>query len=162
VLVTLPTNGVLTVSGTNAVIDDNYGINVLTYTSNDEECTAAYTDSFDYYVLDESESVSSTETVNLDANSFDCLPTATTFSETITQSGVIDFSEHVDDTETIDSNLQIVLVTLPTNGVLTESGTNAELDNAYGFNALTYTTNEECASSYSDSFTFYAIDEDDA
>ena len=102
--------------------------------------------------------------MNLDANSFDCPnPIATTFTETVTQSGVIDFSEHVSDVESSDANLQIVLVTLPTNGVLTVSGTNAELDNAYGINALTYTSNEdECASPYSDSFTFYAIDEDDA
>ena len=76
---------------------------------------------------------------------------------------MIDFSEYVDDTETIDSNLQIVLVTLPTKGVLTTSFGNAELNNANVINALTYTSNEdECASSYSDSFTFYAIDENNA
>ena len=56
-----------------------------------------------------------------------------------------------------------MLDSLPTKGVLTTSDGDAELDNAYGINALTYTSNEdECASSYSDSFTFYVIDENDA
>ena len=101
--------------------------------------------------------------MNLDANSFDCPdPIATTFTETVTQTAVIDFSEHVSDVESSDANLQIALETLPTNGVLTVSGTNAELDNAYGINALTYTSNEdECASSYSDSFNYYVLDEID-
>jgi len=54
-----------------------------------------------------------------------------------------------------------MLDSLPTKGVLTISVTNVEIDNVHGINVLTYTSNEdECASSYSDSFAFYAVDED--
>ena len=36
----LPVNGLITVSGSNAILDTSYAVNVLTYTSNASECTS--------------------------------------------------------------------------------------------------------------------------
>ena len=53
-----------------------------------------------------------------------------------------------------------MLVSLPTKGVLTISETLAETETEYGYDVvLTYTSNDdECASSYSDSFTYKVVD----
>jgi len=62
---------------------------------------------------------------------------------------VIDFSEHVDDAETIASDLQIMLDSLPTKGVLTTSLTSTSTELV--IKELIYISNEdECGSSYID------------
>ena len=55
----------------------------------------------------------------------------------------------------------IKLVSLPTGGVLTISEADAVIDTEYAYDVvLTYTSNDnECASSYSDSFIYKVIDD---
>ena len=98
-------------SGGNAAINTAYGINALTYTSNANECASSYSDSFNYKVVDGSSEESSVGTVNISANAHNCLPASTTFTKSITGTDTIDFSTHVSDNETTDSNLIIKLTT---------------------------------------------------
>jgi len=44
--------------------DKTYKANAITYTSNPEECAAAYTDSFDYKVVDSVSGGSKVSTIN--------------------------------------------------------------------------------------------------
>jgi len=61
----LPVNGLITVSGSNAILDTSYAVNVLTYTSNASECTSIMADSFRYKVVDGSTEESTVSVVNL-------------------------------------------------------------------------------------------------
>merc|ERR1712196_274300 len=154
----LPTKGVLTVNGSNAAINTQYGVNVITYTSNASECAASYTDSFTYKVVDQNGGESAEGTVNISANAHNCVPTSSTFTEALTsQSGTIDFSSHVADNETADGSLKIILTTLPSGGTLTVSGSNAAINTDYDVNVLTYTTSSS-ASSQTDSFNYKVKD----
>jgi len=87
-------------------------------------------------------------------------PTSTTFTKTITTTGTIDFSAHVSDHETADADLIIKVTSLPTKGKLTVFGATAATGTAYAVDAITYTSNvSECASAYSDSFSYKVTDE---
>ena len=158
-LATLPTKGVLTVSGNAAVVNTAYAIAAITYTSNADQCSSSYSDSFTYKAVDQASADSNVSTVNISANAHNCIASEGTFTKTISGSSVIDFAPHISDSETTDANLEIKVKTLPTKGVLTVSGNNAVIDTKYAVNAITYTSNaNQCASAYSDSFTYKVVD----
>ena len=62
------------------------------------------------------------------------------FIKTITGTGTIDFTLHVSDIETSVPNLTIKPSSLPSKGVLTAYGSNADTNTAYAINAITYTS----------------------
>jgi len=162
-LTSKPSKGVLTVGSSNAATNTAYAISAITYTSNASQCASPYLDSFNYKVIDAQNVETSVGTVNISATAFNCLPVSTTFTETITGTATIDFSTHVSDQETTAANLTIKLETLPAKAVLTVSGATAATGVAYPVNAIIYTSNvSECIASYSDSFTYKAVDESSA
>jgi hypothetical protein len=101
------------VSNANAVLNTAYGINVIKYTSNRNECKLAYDDTFTYKVVDPSNAESSTSTVTVKAEKHNCHPTVDTtpFTKSLTTSSAIDFAPHISDNETPDkSNLKIKVI----------------------------------------------------
>jgi len=158
----LPTRGVISVpssrlrvlatgsSNQNASVETTYPANAITYTSNPEECAAAYTDSFDYKVVDEHSGESSVATANVNANAIYCPPLSRSFNEVIKTSnttGIIDFSGHIEYQAGSSSLLTLQVTVLPLNGVITVSGSNATIDTSYAVNVITYTSNaSECTS----------------
>ena len=92
-------------------------------------------------------------------NCFNNLPTAEDFTVSVDVEKLIYFSSHIDDAEDADSSLKIKLQSLPATGTLTASGVGAELYAKYGISILKYIANpSECGGSYSDSFTYKAVD----
>jgi hypothetical protein len=136
-------------------------LNVLTYTSNTDQCAATFDDSFAYKVKDLSDAESSAATVNISGQAFNCIPKVDTnpFTQAVTGSQLIDFSPHISDVESADNLLKIELVTKPTKGVLSVAAGAADVNVEYGVNALTYTSNaSECDALYADSFTYKVVD----
>jgi len=140
-LTSLPKKGKLTTSDGDADTDSSYALDAITYTSNASECALAYSDSFDYSVIDVISVESSVGTVMIDAKAFNCMPVSTSFEKAITGTDTIDFSKHVSDVETNVANLTIKVETLPSKGVLTASNATAVEGTAYAISAITYTSN---------------------
>jgi len=162
-LTSLPAKGVISVpsstadrvlttgsSNQNAGTATTYQANAITYTSNPEECASAYTDSFNYQVVDDTNGESSVVTANLNVNAIYCPPLSRSFNEVIKTSnttGIIDFSGHIEYQVGSSSVLTLQVTRLPVNGVITISGSNATIDTSYAVNVITYTSNaSECTS----------------
>lgn len=84
-------------------------------------------------------------------------PTATTFSQVLnTKSGLVDFASH-----NYDSNLKIMLITLPRKGYITVQNAATVVDTAFVMNDITYNSNDsECATGHFDSFDYKVYDSD--
>jgi len=145
-LTSKPSKGVLTVGSSNAATNTAYAVSAITYTSNASQCAAPYSDSFTYKAVDVKDAESPVGTVTISATKHNCVPVSTSFTETITGTATIDFTNHVSDTETTPANLTIKLETLPAKGVLTASdATAAIVTGSYAISAITYTSNaSEC------------------
>jgi len=97
----LPTKGTLTVTsgGAAAATSTEYEQTVLTYTSSDAECAAAYTDTFTYKSINSVAAESSEQTVTLNALAFTC-PVVASTSSTSTSSTTTSSSSSSDSFET--------------------------------------------------------------
>ena len=169
-LVSLPTKGIIKISNFserdevmifNADLDTPYEINSFIYTSNESECMNNYTDIFEYKVVNTNKLESTTSIANINANLFNCTPTATNFNKSISENLTIDFTNFIKDKEDPNTSLKIKFATLPSIGTLTISDTQATIDTEYPRNAIVYKISEnQCSLTkyYSESFNWKVID----
>ena len=163
-LASLPSDGVLRDGGgAAAVVAVEYGLAELEYVSDISQCAASYSDSFRYKSIDTSDLRSAEQTVTINGSPFNCPPAATDFSVAIVESGVVEFVSHVSDAADAAEDLRIELVSLPSDGVLSDgAGAAAVVSVEYGLAELSYrSSSTQCAASYADHFTYKSIDTSD-
>jgi hypothetical protein len=72
-------------------------MNAITYILSSTSC--AFTNTFNYKVVDADNGESPEATVTISATGVNCIPTSTDFTKTITGADTIDFTTHVSDAD---------------------------------------------------------------
>ena len=148
-------HGTVTTDGTTVTYtpDADYnGSDTISYTISDDGTTDGVADP-----LTDSSTVAVTVTPVND------VPTATSQTVTVTEDGSVSLTLSGDDLETVEANMTYTVTSLPSGGILRDSGGNAvEVgDNFTGPPALTYEKGAACQGEGSTSFDFTVTDRGD-
>jgi len=158
--VNLSNHGKLKALDADVEANAEYAISAISYIPDASRCASAYSDDFNFWVVDEQNGKSEEKQVNIKATITNCAPkVSSTLNQGITSGSTIDFSTYISDDSTSVANLKITLESLADKGVLKTSEGDALTNIPYAVDALTYTSDDtKCAGPYVAKFVYSITD----
>jgi hypothetical protein len=165
-IISVPGKGNLTVSGNAVEINSNltepyYGVNEVKYTPTN--CNQALEDSFTYKVNDTKDLSTSAYTVTLSitcASKINSKPIGSSFTQAFDYDGIVNFVQSIVDSDNPLTTLEIKLMSLPTEGILSVDNIPVLKDSLNGIRAMKYTP-KSCTIAHKDEFTYKVYDGED-